>query len=223
MRAYVTRALEFGLLPRNLSAFDNANLQQLLDTLRMVPQRLAAGELPAVDVGAGEGPVLRVRELEDEEERLARDLSRINRRRLQIERLKGSVASYGDQLLNQEARMIGVGWIANRLASDDNCPFCGNASDAAKDALDKLVQLAEEMQQLSASTSTATPALERETARLRGESMEVEGQLRSVRDEKWHLEDASVELAERRRTEMEAFRLAGRVDQLLRDPPTNRR
>jgi hypothetical protein len=215
LRAYVLRAQELGLLPIGASTASGLGVEQLLDVLRLIPKRLADGVLPSVDKGAAETLVLKLRTLEDQEDSLSRDLSQVSRRRLQIERLKSSLDSYGDQLLAQEGRLAGVGWFANRIRTDDNCPLCGSSSVAAKTAIEQLLDLADEMKQLAASTANATPALEREASRLRTESTTIESDLELVRQQKWYLEDQSVELAEMRRTEAEVFRLVGRVEQLL--------
>jgi energy-coupling factor transporter ATP-binding protein EcfA2 len=215
LRAYALRAQELGLLPSTITIEQDTDTQRLLDTLRAVPRRLADGVQPIVAIDAAEPVVQQIRVLEEREDTLARDLSRVQRRRLQIERLRASVGTYGEQLVSQEGRLTGIGWLAKRISGDDECPFCGSESDTAKNAIAQLQALAEEMQRLSATTSRVSPTLDRELGRLVEEARGLETQLRGVREEKWYLEDQSVELADRRRTEVEAFRLAGRVDQVL--------
>jgi hypothetical protein len=61
----------------------------------------------------------------------------------------------------------------------------------------------------------AAPPLDKEMQRLEKGVRESEQRLEQVREERWHLEDRSEALSERRRTEAEAFRLAGRIDQAL--------
>lgn len=215
LRAYALRAQEIGLLPPTDTIARDSDTDRLLDVLRLIPRRLADGQGPVVGVAAADPVLLRLRELEQQEEDLARELSRKQRRRLQIERLKASVDNYSGQLVSQEARLTGIGWLSKRISSEGQCPFCGSDSQRAIESLEALKELASEMQELSSRTSLAHPALDRELNTLVEASQQIEQQLRTAREEKWLLEDESVVLAERRRTEVEAFRLAGRIDQLL--------
>lgn len=215
IRAFLARAQELGLLDGDARLPADAKTGDLLDQLRQVPKRLASGRLPRVDVGAANRVVARIRELENEEDALATNLSSLSRRKLQIERLRTSVNSYGIQLQSETAKLTGIDWFAKRVKETDQCPFCGNASEAALKAIDELAEQSHRMSQLSLSASNATPVLEKEANRLGKESRELETRLEKVRDERWGLEDQSVVFAEHRRTEVEAFRLSGRIEQAL--------
>lgn len=215
IRAFITRAQELGLLDSDMRLPADAKTEDLLDQLRQVPKRLASGRLPKVDVGAANRVVARMRELEIEEDELAKNLSSLSRRKLQIERLRTSVNSYGLQLQSEATKLTGIDWFAKRVKETDNCPFCGQASEAAHRAIDELAQQSHRMSQLSVSAANATPALDKEANRLSKESRNLETRLEKVREERWGLEDQSVEFAEHRRTEIEAFRLSGRIEQAL--------
>lgn len=215
IRAFVTKGKELGLISDQVQVPQSANAQQLLEVLRGVPRQLEAGIFPKVDVGAADEAISRVRELEEQEDELAKKLSNASRRKLQIERLRSSVATYGVQLANEREKLAGIDWLAKRLDHTENCPLCGQDSHAGHEALNKLIELSRQMSQLTTSTTSATPALDKESTRLEAENRDLEAQLETVREERWGLEDKSVELAERRRTEVEAFRLSGRIEQAL--------
>jgi hypothetical protein len=215
MRAFISRGQELGLLESNIKPESNWAAERLIEVLKLVPKRLADGILPGVDVGAANALIATLRRLEEEEDSLARDLSRASRRRLQIERLRASVGAYEEQLHLQEGKLVGVDWLANRIKRDGNCPFCGSENTAASEAVAHLTALARQVSQSATTAHLATPALEKEADRLADLTRDIETRLESVRIELWQLEDKSVEIADRRRTQVEAFRLAGRIEQAL--------
>lgn len=215
LRGLVTRAVELGLLPRATKLSDDADLETVLKILDQATTNFNETSRFDAVAGAADMVIERLRELETLEDITARQLSVATRKKLQLERLKSSIASYGSEIGTLENRLTSVPWLQKRLKETDQCPFCGNVSDVATECISELVLQVQKTDQLARNAQHTTPMLERQLLEAERSIRDLEQNLQKVRQEKWTVEDTSVTIADQRRIETQSFRLVGRIEQLV--------
>lgn len=215
LRGFVTRSIELGLLPASITVSKDADLDYLVKILvRAIDGFSDQSRVNAVD-GAAEQVINKLRELESLEETTARELSVATRKKLQLERLKCSISLYESEVGDLGKRLTSVAWLQDRLSKTDVCPFCGQSSTVASDCVSELLGQIQKTDQLARNTRHTVPVLDRQLLEADRAIRELEQKVQQVRSEKWTLEDSSLALAERRRTESQVYRLVGRIEQLV--------
>lgn len=214
IRGVYTRARELGLLPDSEPANELWPAEHYLRLLRSVPNNYAAAA-PFADAGRTTEALSRVRELEEAEAKLSRQIGERRRSLHRVQRLLASMTSYGTELGSQEERLFGLGWFQRNIERRGSCPLCGNDNDEARHEIERLTQLADELNEMTAGAIKSSPVLDREVHQLERDIRMLERELEGIQKEKWQLEDQSTELEERRRTLNNAFRFVGRIEQAL--------
>ncbi|MBV07908.1 DUF3732 domain-containing protein [Rubinisphaera sp.] len=214
IRGVYSRARELGLLPSSSTPNQNWTAKQYLQLLQEIPASFAE-KGPVYDAGVTAESLVRLRELEDEQSDLSRQIADRRRSLYRIKRLLSSVTSFGTELKSQDERLFGLGWFQEHVTKVPNCPLCGNENDQAKEQIVRLSELALELEEVTNKALASPPLLDRESVQLERDIRMLEEQLNSVQKEKWQLEDQSAELAERRLTINTASRFVGRIEQAL--------
>ncbi|QDU14016.1 hypothetical protein CA11_18200 [Gimesia maris] len=214
IRGVYTKARELGLLPNSEPVSDSWPAEHYLRLLSGVPGNFSQ-KIPEYSARNTLEALQEVRKLESEESRLSRQIADRRRNLHRVQRLLTSVTSYGTMLESQEGRLFGLGWFQDKIQKLNNCPLCGNENDSAKVQIERISQLAIELEQLTEGAVKTSPVLDREVLQLESDIRTLEDALESVQREKWQLEDRSVELEERRQTLNNAYRYVGRIEQAL--------
>lgn len=214
IRGVYTKARELGLLPNSEPVSNSWPAEHYLKLLADVPKNFSQ-KLPEYNTGNTIEALQEVQKLEREEARLSRQIADRRRNLHSVQRLLTSVTSYGTMLDSQEGRLFGLGWFQDNIQKLNNCPLCGNENDEAKLQIERISQLAIELEKLNEGAVKTSPVLDREVLQLESDIRTHEEALESVQREKWQLEDRSVELEERRRTLNNAYRYVGRIEQAL--------
>jgi hypothetical protein len=210
-----SRARELGLLPNAPAPREEWPTERYLEYLRKVPENLREMRYPSIDVQVAETTLNEILHLEDEENRLSREIADKRRNMYRIQRLASSFSTYASELSSQEARLYGVGWFKEAIGDRSECPFCGSSNESAQQEVAKLVRMGEELDRLTSHAVQSTPILDREQDRLNRRIVELERGLEMVRNRRWQLEDESQQLAERRHTLNAIYRFVGRLEQAL--------
>ncbi len=214
LRGFVTRAIELGLLAP-FTKVDEADIESILSTLVMAIENFKENSRFNAVNGAADQVVLRLRELETSEDTAARELSTATRKKLQLERLKSSIASYGSEIGSLGHRLSSVPWLQSRLAESDKCPFCGQESDVAAECISELRRQVQKTDQLAKNSQHTAPMLDKQLLDCDRLIRDLERNLQQIREEKWTVEDASVTIADQRRVESQIYRLVGRIEQIV--------
>jgi hypothetical protein len=213
IRGVYVRAQELGLLPNSPSPTEGWEAARYVSILRGVSSSVDA--LQRTDLGSAEVALGRVRELEEEEAKLSREIGDRKRSLLRVQRLASSITSYSKELDTQSDKLFAVDWFAQVIKDGTRCPFCESDNERAREQVGRLQEMGRELHEVTSTTLESAPILDREVMTLSRDIRMLEEQLQLVRDEKWQLEDKSTELSERTRTLNAAYRFVGRVEQAI--------
>jgi hypothetical protein len=133
------------------------------------------------------------------------------------------VSEYSSTLTAQEDRLLGVGWLENKLKDTHVCPVCTAVHKDGSPRLAELVTLASELKALTASVTQAPAKLDHELADLRQELRDRENAISKVRQKRRHLEAQSSDLARQRLRIREVYLFVGRVEQALENVTASRK
>ncbi len=222
VESYYMQARTLGLLPDSPPPEAAWPLDKYILELQKVPETVRAMDLPDIQEGTGEGAVSELTALVNEEDRLAQEIGSIRRRLGKLDQLSSSVTDYGVALVNQEDRIRGVGWLAEKLQDAHRCPVCAAVHPNGNPRLIELQSLAQEMSSLTTSVHQAPARLHEELAELRQELRNREGAISKIRQKRRFLEGHSAELSAQRQRVRQVYLFVGRVEQALENVSASR-
>lgn len=200
LRGYYARAREQGLLPSAPDPEPQWENESYLRHLRTVPANLQRAPLPRIERGATARLVREMNALQTEEVNLGRELERRRRKLMKIEELGTSAHEYDGALALQQTRLEGTGWFREHVIDSAACPFCGATHETAKEEVQKLATLVEEVRLSAEAVAEAKLVLDKEAADLRRQMQELEDSLQTLRDHRAVLEERSADLKSQRQT-----------------------
>lgn len=222
VESFYMQARTLGLLPNSPKPEVGWVLDKYILELHKLPETVRAMDLPDIQEGTSEAAVAELTSLINEEDRLAQEIGLVRRRLGKLDQLSSSVAEYGAILTEQEDRIRGVGWFAEKLKSTYECPVCEAVHSDGNTHLAELQSLAEELTSLTASIYQAPATLDRELAELRQELRDREGAISKTRQKRKFLESESAELSAQRQRVRQVYLFVGRVEQALENVSTSR-
>jgi hypothetical protein len=157
-----------GLLP-DVEPRPDWTLEKYVMELQKVPVQVKKMDLPDVQAGTGEIAMKDLSQVVDEEDHLAQEIGSARRRLSKIEQLSSSVGEYRTNLTAQEDRLLGVGWLTEKVQDSHTCPVCTAVHTQGNLRLNELQQLAQEFSSLTASLQRTPIKLDQELANLRQE------------------------------------------------------
>lgn len=209
------RAAEVGLLPIR----DNPQLSTAgyIGALRTVTEhaRELARKRPT-SFGATEFATNKLMELRATEDELDRRLMSCRRRLGQLQRLRSAASNFSNQMERASARVVGVGWLAQRLQGPGACPVCGGTEATSRTHVEGLVRAAEELKVRQIAAKTAPVALHTEEQDYLTEARELEEKLGEARAMRAELERPA-DAVNGGHSLQDVLLFAGRIDQVLRD------
>ncbi len=222
VESYYLQARGLGLLADTEPHQAGWSLDKYVLELRKVPMQVEALDLPDVQEGTNETAASELNRVVSEEDQLAQETGSIRRRLEKVEQLSTALDQYGGDLVNQEDRLQGVGWLERKLEDTHVCPVCTAVHKAGNARLADLQVLAREMTALTASVHQAPAKLDQELAALRVELREKEGALTRARQKRKYLEAESTVFAAQRQRVRQIYLFVGRVEQALENVSASR-
>jgi len=222
IESYFLQARGLGLLPDSQPPAPDWPLEKYMLELRKVPELVRTMDIPDIREGTNEAGAEEFTRVVNEEDALAQEVGSLRRRLDKIEQLWTSVDEYGINLVTQEDRLQGVGWLEGKVDSLYECPVCAAVHPEGNARLADLLALAREMKSLTASVQRAPAKLDQERASLRVELREKEGLLSKARQKRKSLEDRSAALAAQRQRIRQIYLFVGRVEQALENVTASR-
>jgi hypothetical protein len=203
------RAQELALLPPGEPPGD---LRSIIDLLQNVV--FESGRTVPV-LGRVSKSVDRLEEIRRREQELDARIGSQRRRLRRLRSLRHSVSDYGEVLEDQEARVHGHGWF-KRAINQESCVLCGSETTVARNALKELAGPIEELAELSAGTSSATPMVDSDIISVQRELLSNERELLNLRRTRQEFELAD-EADEGVGQSLESvYRFIGSTEQALR-------
>lgn len=216
LQAFYSVARELGLLATAPKPEETWIVDSYLKHLRLIPRFLASGQLPDALVGNTEQAVAELTQLRNDDEYLAHEIGTRRSRLARLRALTASMSAYRTELDKQSGRLAVIGWFADAVGDDAVCPVCGTSHTSANSEIDRLQSLASEVRAVSERVEITPTVLDKEAADLSEEIRSLERKLSEARVRRRSLEDQSAELASRRQTLGQVYRLAGQIEQLTK-------
>lgn len=207
-RARVAEARELGLLPSTTPApRDFAAAVTLLRDLAA-----SSRSRPNVTTDTIAEAVNELAALQEEEDKVSQELSRLRRRFSEMTQLKNTADQYRSALTVQEDRLQASAWLRSHEGPDHACPICGHDLDGAKAKLDELLTALESIEATSTHFGNTPASFDREFERVRAEITEITERLRGIRIRQTALERQSAEARQRQYSQRMAERFLGRLE-----------
>lgn len=214
IEAYFLQARGLGLLP-NVEQRPDWTLEKYVMELQKVPEQVKKLDLPEAQTGTGEIASRDLAQVVNEEDQLAQHIGSIRRRLSKIEQLAASVGEYQSNLTTQEDRLLGVGWLAEKVQDTHTCPVCTAVHVQGNPRLNELKVLVQEFGTLTASLLQTPVKLDQELANLRQELRERESLLGKARHKRRLLEEKTEASAAQSQRVRQIYLFIGRVEQAL--------
>jgi hypothetical protein len=221
IEAYFLQARSLGLLPDIVPKAD-WTLDKYVMELQRVPLLVKNLNLPDFQVGTGEIAVKDLAQVVEEEDLLAQQIGSARRRLSKVEQLSSSVGEYRSNLTGTEDRLLGVGWLAEKIKDTHTCPVCAAVHKDGNPMLSDLHHLAQEFGTLTASVQSAPIKLDLELANLRLELREKEVLLSKARHKRSVLEERTDASAAQSQRVRQIYLFVGRVEQALENVQASR-
>lgn len=215
VETYYLQALTLGLLPDSPPPEAHWSLDKYVMELSKIPGMVRALDLPEVQEGTSEAAVTELTRLVNEEDRLGQEIGSIRRRLSKLDQLSSSVTEYGTELVVQDDRLKGTGWLEEKLSDPYECPVCSAKHPQGDPRLAELHDLAREYRNLTASVQQAPAKLDRELADLRQELRDHEVAISKTRQKRKYLEGESADESAKRQEVRQIYLFVGRVEQAL--------
>lgn len=220
--SYYLQARGLGLIPSQEPLPIDWTLDKYVMELQRVPASVRSMDLPDIQEGTNEAAATEFTRIVSEEDRLAQELGSIRRRLDKLQQLAISIGEYGSNLLTQQDRLQGVGWLEEKLQSQHDCPVCAAVHPNGNPRLAELQILATDMKTLTASVQQAPAKLDSELSTLRIELREKETLLSKARQTRKFLENESATLASQRQRVRQVYLFVGRIEQALENLTASR-
>ncbi|MEH2469200.1 hypothetical protein V1281_001546 [Nitrobacteraceae bacterium AZCC 2161] len=202
------RAQELSLLPEGEPP---ENLQLLIGLLQKV---VDAGGRTIATAGRITAAVDRLDEIRRREQALDAAIGKDRRRLRKLKSLARSVFDYDEIVSEQEASVIGVGWLKSHLHTE-TCVLCGSETDIAKAALAELDGPIAELSTLAAGAASTKPMVDRDIVEIQESLLRDERELLTLRQTREAFE-AEVDLERGRSQSLEnVYRFIGSTEQAL--------
>lgn len=221
IESYFFQARSLGLLPDS-NPQEGWPLDKYILELQKVPIAVRDMDLPDVQQGTGEIAMKDLGDAVEEEDRLSQLVGSIRNRLNRIDQLSSSIDEYGLNLTSQEDRMLGVGWLADKMKAPHTCPVCTAVHTDENPHLLNLKTLASHFGSLTASVQQAPLKLDQELANLKQDLREKEALLNKARHRRKALEDRTEASASQRQRVRQIYLFVGRIEQALENVHASR-
>jgi regulator of replication initiation timing len=210
--ARVAEAKELGLLPSNVPR--PTEFETSIEVLRAI---VAAprSELAVTTESLSEG-IEELNHLNQEEETLAQELSRLRKRYAEMEELRANTATYKDAIQLQRERLHVSRWLSDQVSTQHECPVCGSGLDRATQKLSTLVTSLEELERTAGRIDAVPPSFDREMERVRSQIGQSTERLAGIRIRQTALETQSESARRQQYSRLAASRFTGRLESDLK-------
>jgi hypothetical protein len=214
VKAYYSIAKELGLI-KKFNVNENTDLNFYLEELRKVMIDSYDNELYLISEGATENSIEEILNLRDEEERISREISERRFKLNKLESLYSSEHTYEQIIGIQKKRLEPVGWFKDKIKSQNRCPVCNSEHETAKQKIDNLVELLDDVTNSTKNFEAPYEILHKETAIIKKELREMETKMNVVRTHRKRLETSNDSLEETNQTIKNIFKFLGRLEMAL--------
>lgn len=221
IESFFLQARGLGMLP-DVEPRSDWTLEKYVMELQKVPKMVQEMDLPEVQAGVGEIAAKDLGQAISEEDRLGQLVGSMRRRLGKLEELSSSVSDYRSTLTEQEDRLLGVGWLAEKIQSAHTCPICTAIHPNGNPRLHELQDLAKEFGSLTASLQRTPAKLDQELATLRVELRDNESLLGKARHKRQVLEQKNSASAAHRQRVRQIYLFVGRIEQALANVQASR-
>ncbi len=217
LKTIYLQAYEKGLvdeIPADNLVWDTNNY---INKLKKIPAKLKELYLPVIPKGATERIVREINNLRNEEISISRKIDSLKHDLVTIEKIDASKYSYQEALETKKDRLQSIGWFSNLLNSSRACPVCGSNNGHAKKSIDKLLSIAQELEQTTKSLGDSSVLFDKERTTLKREIDEHEMRLNEIRTALNELKNESDDANKENQSFMEVFRFVGNIEKYLEE------
>jgi Chromosome segregation ATPases len=211
------KALELGLLTDAPFPEEYWNINDYLNYLIQIPERIKTFKLPSIDIGSSNKVINYITKLQKSEKEI---LDLLDERRYKLQLLKNfneSSRGYNNALITQKDRLeyVANGWL-NRT-KNSTCPVCGSENSSAHKDIENLFEAFDDLNSKLAEINRSKDILSKEVTLLEKEIIELEQQLNTITKELELLNARHNQLEQRRRTVENTYRFVGKIEQDLKN------
>lgn len=211
------KALELGLLNDAPFPEEHWRMNDYLNYLVQIPERIKTFKLPVIDIGSSNKVINYINKLQKNEKEIL-DLLDEKKYKLQLlTSFNNSSRSYTGALLTQKDRLeyIANGWLDK--TKTNKCPICGSENESAKNDISNLFDSLEDINKKLSDVNRSKDILSKEVTFLEKEILELEEQLNSTTKELDLLNSRHSQIEQRRRSVENTYRFVGKIEQDLKN------
>ncbi|MDU6040663.1 MAG: DUF3732 domain-containing protein [Clostridium butyricum] len=211
VRAYYSLAKELGLIKKN-EIKENMDINYYIEELRNVVNSKSGREIYLIPEGATKDSIEELISLKNEEEKISNEISLRRFKLSKLESLLSSEHLYEQYVGIQQKRLAPVGWFKDKVEEYNCCPICKSVSTSAKEKVDDLLNLLDNISSATKNFDTSYDLLDKETAQLKKELIDLESKINIIRTHKQKLENSNKSAEETKQTTENIFRFLGRLE-----------
>jgi hypothetical protein len=217
IQSYYIQAREYGLLPESPDPKQYWPPERYIKELFKVSDVIASLEYPSVSADLITQSANEIADLIRQEDWLTIEIGSRRRRLSKISALSTSITGYQEDLIKQEDKLDGVGWLEKQFEPESACPLCNSSNSEAQNELAGLKTLLTQYKELTESLVHAPIKLDKEEAEIKAELKEYAEKIDLVRKKRKELEDKNEELSALRQQSRQVYLFAGRIQQALKN------
>lgn len=211
------KALELGILNDTPFPEEYWNINDYLNYLVQIPEKIKTFKLPKIDVGSSNKVSNYISKLQKNEKEI---LDLLDEKKYKLQLLKSfniSSISYTGALVTQKERLeyVANGWLDKTKLN--TCPVCGSDNTKAAEDIAKLFSSFDDINNKLADINKSKDILSKEVTILEKEIIELENQLNNLNRELELLSTRYNQIEERRRSVENTYRFVGRIEQNLKN------
>jgi hypothetical protein len=216
-KANYIKALELGLLTEAPFPEDHWRINDYLNYLIQIPERVKSFQLPVIDIGSSNKVINYIIKLQKNEKEI---LDLLDERRYKLQLLtsfNNSSRNYNNALFTQKDRLeyVANGWLDKTKSSI--CPVCGSDSESAQKGIENLFESFNDLNKKLSDVNRSKDVLSKEVTLLEKEIIELEEQLNSITKELELLNSRYNQIEQRRRSIENTYRFVGKIEQSLKN------
>lgn len=211
------KALELGLINDAPFPEEHWHINDYLNYLIQIPERIKSFKLPVIDIGSSNKVINYINKLQKNEKEIL-DLLDEKKYKLQLlTSFNNSSRNYTGALITQKDRLeyIANGWLDKTKATI--CPVCGSDNQSAQNDISNLFDSFEDINKKLSEVNRSKDILSKEVTLLEKEIIELEEQLNSTTRELDLLNSRYNQIEQRRRTVENTYRFVGKIEQDLKN------
>lgn len=216
-RSNYIKAIELGLLNDSPFPEENWRIDDYINYLVQIPERVKSLKAPVIDIGSSNKVINYINKLQKNEKEIL-DLLDEKKYKLQLlTSYNNSSRNYSNALFTQKDRLeyVANNWLDKTKTTI--CPICGSDNESAKEDISALFESFDQVNEKLADINRSKDILSKEVTEFEKEIIELEEQLNSTTHELDLLNSRYNQIEKRRRTIENTYRFVGKIEQDLKN------